>query len=155
MADEGIRLEPRAELDRELLAGLVSEGRAEGFRFLDRLVDDWRTGANRFDRPGEILLVATSAGPAPARVIGIGGLNVDPFLEDPTTARLRHLYVRASHRRTGAGRSLVRRLVEHARAASFRRIRLRTGSPEAARFYETLGFVRSEASATATHELCL
>lgn len=37
---------------------LVRESEAEGFNFLQRLVADWESGANRFSRPGEALFVA-------------------------------------------------------------------------------------------------
>ncbi|WP_254871135.1 hypothetical protein [Bacillus sp. Marseille-Q1617] len=35
---------------------LVEESKEEGFRFLDRMIAEYTTGENRFDRHGEILL---------------------------------------------------------------------------------------------------
>jgi hypothetical protein len=36
------------------MGALQSEAAAEGFRFVDKLVEDWLSAANRFDRPGEL-----------------------------------------------------------------------------------------------------
>ena len=54
-----------------------------------------------------------------------------------------------SEREQGAGRALVRLLLEEARA-TFVIVRLRTDTPQAARFYERLGFVKAEEE-NATH----
>lgn len=54
---------------------LEAEAVAEGFRFLTRLVADWKNGANRFDQPGECLLGAFRDG----HLIAIGGLSYDPY----------------------------------------------------------------------------
>lgn len=58
------------ELPLDEFDALLEAARAEGFRALDRLVDDWQAKTNRFDRLGEALFVARSAG----ALIGIGGL---------------------------------------------------------------------------------
>jgi hypothetical protein len=60
------------------LVDLEREASAQGFNFLDRLIEEWTTGTNRFDKPGECLLVATDNG----HLVGIGGLNIDPY--EPT-----------------------------------------------------------------------
>lgn len=48
----------------------------EGYRFLDTLVSEWVTGANRFDTPGEVLCGHLDS----CALVAIGGLNRDPFL---------------------------------------------------------------------------
>jgi hypothetical protein len=62
-------------------------------RFVRRLADDWVSVANRFDRPGEALFVAR----LPGQVVGVRGLNVDPYTAEPGVGRVRHLYVAAAH----------------------------------------------------------
>ncbi len=47
----------------ERVIPLAREARAEGHRFVDRLVDDWQGGENRFDQPGN---ASGSRGAAPA-----------------------------------------------------------------------------------------
>jgi GNAT superfamily N-acetyltransferase len=85
-----------------------AEARAEGYRFLDRLAKDWASGAMRFDRPGEALLTAYSAGVLAA----IGGITIDPIVVD--ALRMRRFYVRPAFRRTGIGREIALALLEGA-----------------------------------------
>jgi len=129
------------------LAELVAESERAGLRFVRRLQDDWHSGANRFDWPGEALFAAIDE----VRLVGVCGLNVDPYSPSPRVGRVRHLYVSVVDRRQGIGSRLVREVIVAARD-SFDRLRLRTNDPLAARFYEQLGFVRCEADLSATHE---
>jgi ribosomal protein S18 acetylase RimI-like enzyme len=134
----------------ECWSDLVAESLAEGFRFLERLDVEWRSGANRFDKPGEALFLAKSG----TRTVGICGLNVDPYAGDPQIGRVRHLYVAASHRRQGIGRALVNHVINEA-TSSFNRLTLRTSSESAAAFYRTLGFTESSTIPDTTHWLDL
>ncbi|MFO1169915.1 MAG: GNAT family N-acetyltransferase [Hyphomicrobiaceae bacterium] len=123
---------------------LVLEARASNHTFLDRLIADWHSGANRFDAPGECYLGVYDGD----TLIACGGLNRDPYIaDDPAIGRLRHLYVAEAYRGRGVGRHLVDGLI--ARATAFRRIRLRA-TPEAVAFYERLGFLLVDES-HATH----
>ena len=118
------------------LAELIAESEASGLQMLCRLEQEWTNGENRFDRPGEALFLASDE----HTIFGVCGLNRDPYTSDPSIGRVRHLYVLASERRKGIGRDLIQTVVETARA-SFHCLRLRTGNPEAAAFYQALGFV--------------
>jgi GNAT superfamily N-acetyltransferase len=111
-----------------------------------RLAEDWATGRNRFDRPGEALFGALTDG----HLVGVCGLNVDPYAAEPRVGRVRHLYVLTAHRRLGVGRQLVVTVVAAARGP-FAMLRLSTVNPEAARLYEALGFRRHPADAHCTH----
>jgi 2,3-bisphosphoglycerate-dependent phosphoglycerate mutase len=135
------------ELPRDL-DPLVRESVGEGLRLLERLRDGWRSGGNRFDRPGEALFSARIDG----RLAGIGGLNRDPYQSDPFVGRVRHLYVDPRLRRRGIGAAIVGRVLETARG-HFARVRVRTNDPDAAALYETLGFVRVSGVADSTHEI--
>ena len=119
---------------------LRTEAEDEGFRFMGRLVAEWRSGVNRFDGPGEVLLGAFRG----AELLAVCGLNRDPYAAGEGVGRLRHLYVRVAERRRGLASALVRAALERAGSA-FHSVRLRTGTPEAASFYATLGFVAVEA----------
>jgi len=143
----------RAEATRidalpEGLDGLVDASLAEGHALVRRLRDDWRTGTNRFDRPGEALFEVREGG----RLLGVCGLNRDPYTTDPVIGRLRHLYVAPAARRRGTGRALVEAALDHA-ASHFRVVRLRTRSPEADLFYRALGFASETMDPHATHLL--
>jgi len=103
-----------------------------------RLVDDWASGTNRFDRPGELFLGAWFDG----RLAGVGGLNRDPYADDDRTGRVRHVFVLPDARRFGVGTALLREIVARA-PQTFRVLRLRTFTPEGAAFYAALGFAET------------
>jgi GNAT superfamily N-acetyltransferase len=117
---------------------LCQEAAEEGFRFMDKLAKEWKTGRNRFDAPGEILLGAFLN----SELVAVGGLNIDPYANDVGMARLRHLYVLKQARRQGVAAALVRRLLEDARKAGFSNVRLLTDTLAGASLYEALGFSR-------------
>ncbi|RLU04763.1 GNAT family N-acetyltransferase [Pseudomonas prosekii] len=130
------------------IAALEREAVAEGFRFLTRLIEEWHSGINRFDAPGECLMAAYQSD----NLIGIGGINVDPYA--PTeTGRLRRLYVAASKRGQHVGQLLVATLVERA-SQQFNVLRLSTDTPEGDAFYLRCGFQRSNED-RATHVMHL
>lgn len=120
-------------LDR--FAEMLAESEAAGYRFLRRVADEWDRGVNRFSRPGEALLVAESGG----RWVGICGVGIDPYLDDPRVGRVRNVYVLADRRGSGIGRRLVGEAVARARGR-FDRLRLRAEEMGPARLYESLGF---------------
>jgi len=129
------------------LEPLRAEAARQGFRFMDRLMSDWASGANTFSRPGECFLGACADG----RLVAVGGLNVDPYLMRTDVGRIRHVYVLDGWRRTGIGRALIDRLVSEARG-SFGEVRLRTATDSAAGFYIRCGFSPAN-DATASHTL--
>ncbi len=134
------------DLPADSFDALVAESEQAGWRFLRRLTEEWASGANRFDRPGEALLAALMGG----RVIGVCGLNVDPYAAAPCVGRVRHLYVLSAYRRLGFGRRLVGEVIGAARGR-FDSLRLRTDNPAAAQLYERLGFRRCAGVAECTH----
>jgi GNAT superfamily N-acetyltransferase len=138
----------QAELPPDVLAVMVAESERDGCRFVRRLADEWAAGINRFDRDGEGFFTAHQGG----AVVGVCGLNVDPYTDEPRIGRVRRLYVLRAYRRHEVGRKLVEAVV---RAASghFRSLRLRTKSPEAAAFYERLGFEPVVGIPNCTHVL--
>lgn len=129
------------------VARLVTQARVEGYRFIDRLEAEWRSKANRFEASGECLLGIVEG----EDLLAIGGLNIDPYVADGSTGRLRHVYVRIERRNQGLGRQLVGALIA-AGVPRFSAIRLRTDKPLAARLYEGMGFRAVEAE-DATHIL--
>lgn len=129
------------------MSGLLQESESEGFGFIRRLVDDYASGVNRFDDPAEALYGAYCAG-----LVGICGLNRDPYLSNPNVGRVRHLYVLHGYRRMGVGASLIEALIADARS-HVRLLVLRTTNPEADRFYRAVGFSAGACFEQATHYL--
>ena len=115
---------------------------------MERLCDDWISGANRFDNSGEALFLAM----ADNQVVGICGLNRDPYANDPRVGRVRRLYVLRAHRRSGIGGALLDAVTKHARD-HFDLLRVRTEAADG--FYLARGFRRDNSDAEATHVLKL
>lgn len=129
------------------IGALLETSLSEGYDFVERLVQDWEDGSNRFDRPREVLMQVR----VPSGLVAVGGLNVDPYLDDPSVGRIRHVYVLPSSRRSGVGSMLVEALLIHARGR-FARVRLRVGTPRGGPFYEALGFDTTDET-DATHHV--
>lgn len=128
------------------LGDLVDLAEAEGHEFVARTKSQWASGANRFDQKGEAFFVAYGD----SSVVGICGLNSDPYLNDSAVGRLRHLYVHPSHRRAGMAEALVTRCLGFA-VGRFDRVRLRTSNPAADALYRSMGFT-PVLDSSATHE---
>ena len=144
------RIERLADLPAAGFVGLLAESELAGLRFLRRLADEWASGVNRFDRPGEALFAVRMG----SGLVAVGGLNVDPYAMTPRVGRVRHVYVLSAHRRLGIGRQLVAEIVAAARGR-FDTLRLSTTNPAAARLYERLGFRPSSDDVHCTHVLDL
>jgi GNAT superfamily N-acetyltransferase len=111
---------------------MQAEARAEGHAFLDRLANDWASGAMRFKRPGEALLAAYSEGV----LAGIGGITIDPIVGD--ALRMRRFYVRPAFRRAGIAGQIAQALLKRAGNAPVVTL---NAAVKSVPFWETLGFV--------------
>ncbi len=112
---------------------LEEESVVQGFSMMQRFRIEWHEGSNRFAQDGEVFVGAFDG----QRLVGVGGLNIDPYAGDPDVGRLRHIHVLQSHRRSGAGAALVRHLLAGA-VGRFKVVRLWTD--RASDFYDKLGF---------------
>jgi GNAT superfamily N-acetyltransferase len=136
-------------LSKQKLYPLLDESKAMGFRFIERLITEWESGANCFEKHGEAFFVAKDN----ERLIGICGLNADPYSENPHVGRVRHLYVLSKERRKGVGRMLVNSVIEQAQKY-FTCLRLKA-SDESFHFYSALGFIVVYGDKNCTHLLNL
>ena len=137
----------------EDLSALAVKARAEGFRFLERLMVEFESGANRFSREGEALFEARYNGV----LAGVGGLNRDPYIvasrssaEAGNVGRIRRLYVDPAYRRHGIAK-LMMEAIERLAQGSFRQLRLRTDTDTGAQFYQRLGYEVVANDANASH----
>jgi GNAT superfamily N-acetyltransferase len=118
-----------------LIDNLANEAQRQGYQFVQRTIDEWNSGVNRFSAPGENLwglLFKTN-------LVGIGGLNRDPYSKYPNVGRVRHLYILHAHRRKGYATLLMNTIISRG-TGYFNILRLFTDNPPASEFYETLGF---------------
>jgi len=129
-------------------AELRSQSMAEGFNMLRRLEENWLSGQNRFDRPGEKLIGASVDG----LIVGVCGLNIDPFTLKTGIGRLRHLYVDSGWRKRQIGSALLNEIIKDSgRWFDF----INTNAPPSAfTFYERAGFVALTGIEKVTHRLC-
>lgn len=139
-----------AEIESGATNHLVKESLSQGFRFIERLVREYCSGLNRFDQPGEVLFTVSVQG----AIVGIGGLNRDPYFHDPHVGRLRHLYVESVWRECGVGRLLVTQLIYEA-TQHYQLLTLRTDTAIADAFYQKLGFKTHPHWQHTTHHLQL
>ena len=141
-------IEALRDLAPDRVRDLLADSEAAGSRIVRRLVDEWADRTNRFDRPGEGLFAVSIAG----SLVGVCGLNVDPYAGDARIGRVRHLYVLTALRRRGVGRRLVTHVIERA-SDRFDALRLRTNNEAAARLYVAMGFRAVGEGGTFTHVL--
>lgn len=126
---------------------LRSESLAQHFNMLRRLAENWQSGENRFNAPGEKLLGAFRGG----ELVGVCGLNVDAYSQQPRAGRIRHLYIGERYRRQGIGQQLLVAAIAHSGTwFDF----LNTHAPSSAwPFYESLGFRPVYDEPRVTHRL--
>ncbi|MCH7320444.1 GNAT family N-acetyltransferase [Solibacillus sp. MA9] len=130
---------------------LVKESKEEGFRFLERLVNDYKKGTNNFNKPGESLYgVFNKEGV----LIAIGRLNIDPFSNQQKIGRLRRFYVTRDYRRNGLGRLLLKKIICDAKNY-YKVLVLHTDTEQADKFYTSFGFLKENRYPKSTHCLNL
>ena len=133
------------------LSHLVSESKELGFRFLERLVNDFKEGKNTFNKEGEAIYgVYKKQGD----LIAIGGLNRDPYSNPLKVGRLRRFYVAKAYRRNGIGSLLLNKIILDAKN-HFEVMVLHTDTMEAGRFYTAYGFSENDEDPNSTHYLNL
>ena len=126
---------------------LAAAAKADGHRNIETLVREFESGENRFGNCGEGLFLAYDAG----ILIGIGGVNVDPFESPLRVARVRRLFVALDTRRRGVATALMQHIEDLARV-HFARIQLFTDSEVAGRFYVSRGYAPVYNRVKVSHE---
>ncbi|MEH7305119.1 GNAT family N-acetyltransferase [Neobacillus drentensis] len=130
---------------------ILKESKEDGFHFIDRLVNDYQSGTNTFQKRGEGLYgVFNEKG----LLIAIGGINIDPYSHEPEIGRLRRFYVLKEYRRKGVGRFLINKILFDARRM-FKEVVLHTNTNDADLFYTSLGFSKSSRNPNSTHHIKL
>ncbi len=125
---------------------LVQESKDEGFNFLLKLINEYENEINTFNKTVECLYGIFQG----EKLIGIGGLNVDPYTENNKIGRLRRFYISKDYRRTGLGNLLLNRLLSHAEKY-FQIVVLHTDTKQGNAFYLANGFVRGNMYKGSSH----
>lgn len=119
------------------ISHLVQDSKEEGFNFLIKLINEYENKINVFNKTGECLYGIFQGD----TLIGIGGLNKDPYTVDNNVGRLRRFYISKDYRRIGLGNLLLNRLLCHAEKY-FKIVVLHTDTKRGDAFYTVNGFVR-------------
>ncbi|EJS68279.1 MULTISPECIES: GNAT family N-acetyltransferase [Bacillus] len=125
---------------------LVQESKEEGFNFLIKLKSEYENKINIFNKTGECLYGIFQG----EKLIGIGGLNKDPYTENNKIGRLRRFYISKNYRRKGLGNLLLNRLLLHAEKY-FKVVVLHTDTKQGDVFYNANGFVKGEVYKGSSH----
>ncbi|HDR7659947.1 MULTISPECIES: GNAT family N-acetyltransferase [Bacillus] len=129
---------------------LVQESKEEGFNFLIRLISEYENKINIFNKTGEYLYGIFQG----EKLIGIGGLNEDPYSENNKIGRVRRFYIAKEYRRKGLGRLLLVRIISDAKK-HFNIVVLNTDTVQGDKFYTSSGFVKGIKFVGASHYLNL
>ncbi len=140
-------IERVTSLKQNQIIRLIEDSKTEGHRFGQIFMDEY-SGNNRFDRPGESLYVAREED----MVIGICGLNIDPYLDQIDVGRVRRFYVLSKCRGNGVGKQLLLTIVDEAKQ-HFKKLTLYTENPIAEKLYISMGFSRVEGIHNVSHIL--
>lgn len=100
--------------------------------------DESPVDPDEFTPPRGFFLVGWRDGVAVASV-ALRGVD-----DEPGTAEVKRLYVRAPHRRRGLARAMLHGVEDRARAAGYRRVILETGTrqPESLQLYRSAGYTQ-------------
>ncbi|MGH1256118.1 MULTISPECIES: GNAT family N-acetyltransferase [Bacillus] len=129
---------------------LVQESKEEGFNFLIKLISEYENKINIFNKTGECLYGIFQG----EKLIGIGGLNEDPYTENNKISRLRRFYIAKEYRRKGLGRLLLVRIISDAKK-HFNIVVLNADTVQGDKFYTSIGFVKEIKFVGASHYLNL
>ncbi|MFA7193865.1 MAG: GNAT family N-acetyltransferase [Candidatus Paceibacterota bacterium] len=122
-----------------ILQDMANESTLDGDLFIQKTIDEWRSGVNTFSKPSEKLWGLT----IDDEIIGLGGLNQDPYTENPEVGRVRHVYIMKKYRGLGLSKILMKLIINRAKQ-HFTSLRLSTKNPVAISLYESLGFEKTE-----------
>ncbi|MEH7582419.1 GNAT family N-acetyltransferase [Priestia megaterium] len=130
---------------------LLIESQEESFFFLTKLVAEYKNGQNVFNKTGERLWGVYGE---QNKLIGVAGLNQNPYSQYANAGRVRRFYVSAQFRRKGIGKQLLKEIIHYAENY-YDSLVLYTDTDKAKLFYERNGFKRVYNQHKITHEYSL
>ncbi|MGH0665383.1 GNAT family N-acetyltransferase [Bacillus paranthracis] len=143
---KGIHIKQIENLMKYEFKYLVQESKEEGFNFQKKLINEYENKLNTFNKTGECLYGIFQG----EKLIGIGGLNEDPYTENNKIGRLRRFYISKDYRRIGLGKSLLNKLLSHAEK-NFKVVVLHTDTKQGDAFYSANGFVKGQVYKGSSH----
>jgi GNAT superfamily N-acetyltransferase len=135
------------DLKEQDIKHIEDMAKKEGYNLINRLVTDYDSGENKFDREGEKLIGFVMDD----MIVALCGLNIEPT--NIQYGRIRRLYVLPAYRNQGIGTELVNHLIEYARHY-YKGVVVNIGNLPVNHFYESIGF-NSANNPSFTHLLLL
>ena len=145
---EGYKIIEITDSNLNSLEKLCEDSLADGHHGVEKTIREWRDGTNNFSKTGEKFWGIFFND----ECIGIGGVGIDPYLNDETIGRVRHIYISTKHRRLGLARILLTLITKKAKE-NFKSLRLATHNPAAIHLYESFGFKKKEGDAHVVYEI--
>ena len=130
------------------LPALQDEAAAEGYRFVEGILEEWNAGRYAGEDERNTVLAVYREGVLAA----IGAVTPDPYDPAPYLLRIRHVYVRPGCRREGVGRFLASALIQQGLALA-PRLSLNAADAGAAAFWEAMGFKPDSGGTRRSHLL--
>ncbi len=130
---------------------ILTESKKYGYGMIERLITEWESGMTDFSDENEAYFAYEEHG----EILGVGGINEEPYLRIKEYGRMRHLYVLKQWRRKGIGKGIVNATIEFAKD-HYNLMTLMTpkdGSADA--FYESIGFKKCDSLERVSHTLVL
>ncbi|MES5927158.1 GNAT family N-acetyltransferase [Bacillus cereus group sp. MG9] len=147
---ENIQIKRIGDLLKYEVNHLVQESKEEGFNFLLKLKNEYESKRNTFSKTGECLYGIFRED----TLIGIGGLNQDPYTKNNKIGRLRRFYIAKDYRRKGLGKLLLGRILSDAKIY-FTIVVLHTDTEQGDQFYTSSGFAKGKTYVGTSHYLKL
>ncbi|MBR3191507.1 GNAT family N-acetyltransferase [Bosea sp. (in: a-proteobacteria)] len=135
MTQASLQIVRVAEALPDGLPALQDEAAAEGYRFVEGILEEWDAGRYAGKDERNTLLAVYREGALAA----IGAVTPDPYDPAPDLLRIRHVYVRPGNRREGVGRVLASALIQQGLALA-PRLSLNAAGAGASAFWEAMGF---------------
>lgn len=130
------------------LPALQAEAAAEGYRFVEDILEEWDAGRYEGQDERNTLLAVYRGG----KLAAIGAVTPDPYDPAPDLLRIRHVYVRPGCRRESVGRSLASALIQQGLALA-PSLSLNAADAGARAFWEAMGFRPDAGGTRRTHLL--
>ncbi|MGG0262477.1 GNAT family N-acetyltransferase [Bacillus mycoides] len=137
---EDIQIKQIGDLLKYEVNHLVQESKEEGFNFLIKLINEYESKRNTFSKTGECLYGIFRGD----TLIGIGGLNQDPYTKDNKIGRLRRFYIAKDYRRKLSDAKIY-----------FTIVVLHTDTEQGDKFYTSSGFAKGKMYVGTSHYLNL
>ena len=121
------------DLKEQDIKHIEDVAKKEGYNLINRLVTEYDSGENKFDREGEQLIGFVMDD----MIVALCGLNIEPT--NIQYGRIKRLYVLPAYRNQGIGTELVNHLIEYARHY-YKGVVVNIGNLSVNYFYESIGF---------------